>query len=96
VNHCTDEATEMDETHNDPAYQAGYSTMMRMHAEALRRGWRVPARRIAQEILWLEHSASAPVGKTLAMLERPLYSPAWYRGRAAALREILRRERELS
>jgi hypothetical protein len=80
---------------NDPAYQAGYQNMMRMHAEAQRRGWHVPARRIAQEILWLEHSASAPAGKPLHMLERPLYPPPWYRGRAAALREILRHEREL-
>ncbi len=87
----------MDETHphDDPAYHTGYATMMRMHAEAVRRGWRVPVRRIVQEILWLEHSASAPAGKALAMLERPLYPPEWYRGRAAALREILRREREL-
>ena len=87
----------MDETreHDDTAYQTGYHTMMQMHAEAQRHGWRVPARRIAQEILWLEHSASAPAGKTVAMLERPLYPPAWYRGRAAALREILRRERDL-
>jgi hypothetical protein len=83
-----------DEERNHPAYRAGYTEMMRMHAEARRRGWRIPARRIVQEIVWLEHSASAPVGQTLPMLDRPLYPPEWYRGRADALREILRKEHE--
>jgi hypothetical protein len=82
-----------DET-DDPAYQAGYRDMMRMHAEARRRGWRLPERRIVREIVWLEHSAAAPRTDALPLLERPLYPPEWYRGRAAALREILRAEHE--
>ncbi len=77
---------------DDPAYQAGYFDMLRMHAEAQRRGWRVPERRIVREIFWLEHSAAAPRNDTLPLLDRPLYPPQWYRGRAAALREILRGE----
>lgn len=78
----------------DPAYLAGHADMMRLHAEARRRGWRVPARRMVLEIQWLEHSAAAPVGQPLPMLNRPLMPPAWYKGRADAIREILRQERE--
>ena len=83
---------EIDPDH--PAYQAGYADMMRLHTEAQRRGWRVPARRMVLEIQWLEHSASAPVGPALPMLDRPLFPPEWYKGRADAIREILRLERE--
>jgi hypothetical protein len=79
---------------NDPAYQAGHTDMLRMHAEAQRRGWRVPLRRIVREIFLLEHSAAGQRADTLPMLERRPMPPQWYRGRAAALREILRRERD--
>lgn len=80
-----------DEAMQDPTYRAGYDDMMRMHAEAQRRGWRVPERIIVREILRLERSATPPSGsRPLPMLESAPYPPAWYRGRAAALREILR------
>ena len=79
---------------NDPAYQAGYADMLRMHAEAQRRGWQVPLRRIVREIFLLEHSAAGQRTDTLPMLGRRPMPPLWYRGRAAALREILRRERD--
>lgn len=84
-------ATEQDDV-NDPAYQAGYADMLRMHAEAQRRGWRVPLRRIVREIFLLEHSAAGQRTDTLPVLGRRPLPPQWYRGRAAALREILRRE----
>ncbi len=79
---------------NHPAYQAGFESMQRMHAEAKRRGWRVPPRIIVREIMRLEHSAMAPGGNTLPMLDRPVYPPEWYRGRAGALRAILHEEGE--
>lgn len=79
---------------HDPAYDAGYADMMRMHALALRRGWRVPERLMILEIMRLEHSASAPTGQQLPMLDQPLYPEGWYRGRADAIRAILREQAE--
>jgi hypothetical protein len=82
----------MDNTlsHNDPAYQAGYDDMMLLHEEAQRRGWRTPPERIlVREILRLEHSAAAPRANVLPVLDHAIYPPAWYRGRADALRAIL-------
>jgi hypothetical protein len=78
-------------TDQDAAFQAGYDDVMRMHAEAQRRGWRVPERIIAREIMRCEHSARASLaGQPLPVLGPRPFPPQWYRGRAAAMREILR------
>jgi hypothetical protein len=81
---------------NDPAYQAGYDDMMLLHEEAQRRGWRVPPERfLVREIVRLEHSAAAaPRSNLLPVLSHSAYPAAWYRGRADAIRDILRRLHE--
>ena len=79
---------------NDPNFEAGYADMMRVHARAMRRGWRVPERIMVMELMRLEHSASPPEGQPLPMLEQPLFPEGWYRGRAAAIRDILRQQNE--
>ena len=85
------------EAMDDAAYREGYEDMMRMHAEAQRRGWHVPERIIVREIMRLEHSATPPAGDRLVpMVEPKPYPPGWYRGRAAALRAILRDLHQLS
>jgi len=87
----------MENTTQDADYAAGYAAMMAMHDEAVRRGWRTPpARRIVTEILWLERSATRQrtSSSALPVLEQPLYPEGWYRGRADALRELLRRAEE--
>ncbi len=76
-------------------YRAGFAALLRLHAEAQRRGWRVTERFLVREIRQLEHSAHAPTsGRPLPVLDRPLYAPDWYRGRADALRQIVREQRE--
>ncbi len=73
------------------AYRQGYTDMMQMHDQAQRRGWSVPERLIVREILRLEHSALPPrTGTPVPTLGPRPYPADWYRGRAAALREILR------
>ena len=85
-----------DFTH-DPDYQAGYAAMMRLHRYAMRHDWPIPPeRRLVIELLWLERSAksAAQHGEhTLAMLDHAVQPSAWYRGRADALRNILREQR---
>lgn len=81
---------ETQQAQNDPDFRAGYEEMWALHRRAERRGWRVPLRILAREMLRLEHSAAPPTGgRALPMLEEAPYPPNWYRGRAAALREIL-------
>lgn len=80
---------------DDPAYQAGFMDMMRMHALAQQRGWRVPERVIAREMMRLEHAAAGPTGgRDVPLLGQRMHPPAWYRGRADALRQILHEMRE--
>jgi hypothetical protein len=77
----------------DPAYQAGYADMMVLHAEARRRGWPAPpSRRLVTEIMWLERSAAVQQrhDNSLPVINAPLRAPAWYLGRADAIRGILR------
>jgi|GEM_PF-3042683 len=82
---------------NDPDYRAGYAAMLRLRGYAERAGWPIPPpRRLISEIFWLERSAANAQhtpGRVLEMLDQPLYAAAWYRGRAAALRELLRESR---
>jgi hypothetical protein len=77
----------------DQHYQAGYRDMMWLHQEAIRRGWPMPPeRRLVMEIMWLERSASMSRSQStsLPILNHPLYPSAWYRGRAEAIKMILR------
>ncbi len=73
-------------------FSLGYSSMLRMHNEALQRGWPAPSeRKIVREIFLLEHSAvhSSRDDHALPMLSQQIYPTEWYHGRAAALRKIL-------
>jgi hypothetical protein len=83
---------------SDPDYQAGYAAMMRLRNYARRSGWPTPPERIlVTELLWLERSARIAAHHdehTLEMFDQAVKPAAWYRGRAAALRLILREARE--
>ncbi len=74
-------------------YQAGYAQVMWLAAQARRRGWRLSDRQLVHEILNAERSALVREKSSLPIIDPSAHSAAWHRGKAEALRTLLREQR---
>jgi hypothetical protein len=77
----------------DPDYQAGYQRTMRFAERAKQQGWRFSDRRLVHEIIQHERAAYIREKSSLPVVGPHTRSAAWNRGRADALRELLRLQR---
>jgi hypothetical protein len=74
-------------------YQAGFARVMRYAEHARLRGWRISDRQLVHEIVQSERAAQIREKSSLPILGE-VHSAAWNRGRADALRALLRSQRE--
>jgi len=74
-------------------YQAGFARVMRYAEHARLRGWRISDRQLVHEILQSERAANIREQSSLPIFGE-MRSAAWNRGRADALRTLLRSQRE--
>jgi hypothetical protein len=77
----------------DPDYQAGYQRTMRFARRAKQQGWRFSDRRLVHEIIQHERAAYIRKKSSLPIVGPQTRSASWNRGRADALRELLRAQR---
>jgi hypothetical protein len=77
----------------DPDYQAGYQRTLRFAARARKQGWQFSDRRLVHEIIQHERAAYIREKSSLPIVGPHARSAAWNRGRADALRELLRAQR---
>jgi hypothetical protein len=77
----------------DPDYQAGYQRTMRFAARARKQGWQFSDRRLVHEIIQYERAAYIREKSSLPIVGSQTRSAAWNRGRADALRDLLRTQR---
>ena len=75
-------------------YDAGYERVMWYAEQARRHGWRLSDRQLVHEIGHRERAALIREKSSLPVIGAEVRSAAWNRGQAAALREILRLQRE--
>ncbi len=82
------------QSENERDFHAGYNYVMRFAAQAHKRGWRLSDRQLIHEILLRERAAQIREKSSLPIVGAEVRSAAWNRGQAAALRDILREQRE--
>lgn len=78
----------------DREYQEGFRRVMSFAAYAQSRGWRLSDRQLVHEILQRERAALIREKSSLPVVGIGLRSAAYNRGQAAALRSLLREQRE--
>ncbi|MBA2287779.1 MAG: hypothetical protein H0W02_20080 [Ktedonobacteraceae bacterium] len=74
-------------------YQAGYEQVMWFARRAHARGWRLTDRQLVHEIMQAERAALIREQSSLPMVGTEVRSSAWHRGKAEALRMLLREQR---
>jgi hypothetical protein len=85
------------ETHKEVVeqdYQSGYRRVMWLAEQARYQGWRLTDRQLVHEIMERERAAQIREKSSLPILGVTGRSPAWNRGQADALRELLREQQE--
>lgn len=75
-------------------YDAGYARVMWFAERARRKGWQFSDRQLVHEIVHRERAAQIREQSSLPIVGQEVRSAAWNRGQAAALRELLRKQRE--
>ena len=75
-------------------YQVGYARTIWFAEQARKQGWQFSDRRLILEIMQHERAAYIREKSSLPIIGEQMQSAAWNRGRADALRELLRNQRE--
>jgi hypothetical protein len=86
--------TPLRNTTEDRDYRAGFERIMRFAEHARLQGWRLTERQLIHEITQKERAASIREKSSLPIVGSQVYSAAWNRGQADALRVLLRKQRE--
>ncbi len=79
---------------DEQEYQAGFTRVMRYAEHAKLRGWRISDRQLVHEIVQSERAAQIRERSSLPIVGE-MHSAAWHRGRADALRRLLRNQKEV-
>jgi hypothetical protein len=75
-------------------YQEGYERVMWFAQRARKQGWHLSDRQLVHEIYQRERAARVREQSTLPVFSSGVRSAAWNRGQAAALRALLKEQRE--
>lgn len=78
----------------DREYQDGYNRVMWFAQRAKRQGWRLSDRQLVHEIYQRERAARIREQSSLPVFGSAIRSASWNRGQAAALRVLLKEQRE--
>ncbi len=78
----------------DREYQEGYNRVMWFAQRAQTQGWRLSDRQLVHEILQRERAVRIREQSSLPVLGPGTRSASWNRGQAAALRTILKEQRQ--
>lgn len=78
----------------DREYQDGYNRVMWLAQRARKQGWHLSDRQLVHEIYQRERAARIREQSTLPVFGPGVHSASWNRGQAAALRVLLKEQRE--
>lgn len=78
----------------DHEYQEGYNRVLRFAQRARKQGWHLSDRQLVHEIYQRERAARIREQSSLPVFGPGIRSAAWNRGQAAALRFLLKEQRE--
>ena len=78
----------------DREYQEGYDRVMWFAQRARKQGWHLSDRQLVHEIYQRERAARIREQSSLPVFGPAIRSASWNRGQAAALRVLLKEQRE--